>query len=286
MISLFGGAESRGGGGWTAQPVLAVISKRNKGTRVMTPMLNAARSICVFALVAPTVAVMSAAAAMGEVVFESGALGPTGLTFADFGGGTRPSGSYVSDFAFTGVRFELIQPALSSRVGGHFVIEPGHDDSFFGAIVRLDSSSDFPDSGDLSSLDVLGQTLLSFPTASTEVFGPLELSLDPGWYALVFGSGQFGATGQGAALANNPDIGSPSYIGHQGGPGWFDFSTLPGPFEDFRLVVEGKFVPEPDSRVIALMTLISLSSFFRKERIQCIRVPGQTWMACGQFDLQ
>jgi hypothetical protein len=202
----------------------------------------------------------------GEILFESGTLGPTGLTFADFGGGTRPSGSYVSDFAFTGVRFEVTQPALTSRVGGHFVIEPGYDDSFFGAIVRLDSSSDFPNSGNLSSSDVLGQTLLSFPMTSTEVFGDFELSLTPGWYALVFGSGLFGATGQGGAPANNPDIGSPSYIGHQDGPGWFNFSDLPGPFEDFRLVVKGKFVPEPASIVVVVVAFLLKLSFWRRHK--------------------
>jgi hypothetical protein len=184
------------------------------------------------------------AIATADVIFESGTLGPTGLTFDDFGGTTEPSGSYVSDFAFTGVRFELTQPAVTTRVGGHFVIDPGHDDSFFGAIVRLHSSMDFPDSGDLSTSDVLGHTLLSFPNTSAEVFGDLELSLSAGWYALVFGSGLFGATGQGAAPANNPDIGSPSYIGHQPGFGWYSFAEIGGFFNDFRFVVHGELVPE------------------------------------------
>ena len=40
--------------------------------------------------------------------------------------------------------------------------------------------------------------LFSIPEPSAEIFGSLSLSLDPGWYALIFGSGLFGATGDGA----------------------------------------------------------------------------------------
>lgn len=216
--------------------------------------------------VSAALAAGSVSALAAEVIYESGALGPTGLTFADFGGTPEPSGSYVSIFAFTGVRFELGQPVVTSRVGGHFVVEPGFDDSFFASIVRLDDDVDFPDSDDLSTPDVLGHALLTFPNTSAEVFGDLELSLSPGWYALVFGSGLFGATGQGGAVANNPDIGSPSYLGHQADPGWFDFSTLPGPFEDFRLIVEGQIVPEPDLIVPALVALVLLLYIFRSQR--------------------
>jgi hypothetical protein len=211
------------------------------------------------------------AVSRAAILFESGTLGPTGLTFDDFGGTPEPSGAFVSDFAFTGIRFELTQPAVMKRVGGHFVVDPGHDDSFFGVIVRLNDATDFPDSGDLSTPDVVGQTLLSFPNTSAEVFGDLELPLGPGWYALVFGSGLFGATGRGAALANNPDIGTPSYIAFLPNSQWVDFSTLPGPFENFRLVVEGYFVPEPNSIIATLVALASLRCFFRNRR--CV-TPG------------
>ena len=211
---------------------------------------------------------VTATNASAEIIFESGTLGPTELTLDDFGGILEPNGSFVSDFAFTGVRFELIQPVVTTRVGGHFVIDPGHDDSFFGAIVRLDDGTDFPDSGNLSTPDVLGETLLTFPYASTEVFADLTLSLEPGWYALVFGSGLFEATGQGGALANNSDIGSPSYIAFRKfvpNSQWIDFSTLPGPFANFRLVVEGKVIPEPNS-IVAIAIMFPLLLCARRAR--------------------
>jgi len=197
--------------------------------------------------------------ALADVLFESGTLGPTGLTFADFGGGAAPTSSGVTPNVFSGVRFQIASPANTTRVGGHFVVRPSSNDSFFGAIVRLDNATDFPDSGDLSTPDVLGETPLGFPSKSTEVFGELAVPLSPGWYGLVFGSGLFGATGSGAAVLNNPDIGSPSYIAHQTAAGWIELSTLPGPFQNFRLVVEGVVVPEPASFTTALFGAVCLA---------------------------
>ena len=80
----------------------------------------------------------------------------------------------------------------------------------FGAIVRLDDFSDVPDSFDLSTPDVLGVSLLTPPGCSNEVSAPLSLELEPGTYALVFGSGLFGATGAAfAPTGSDSDIGTP-----------------------------------------------------------------------------
>jgi hypothetical protein len=196
----------------------------------------------------------TAADVSADTIFESGTLGPTGIPYSGLGGGTAPGSSGVTPDVFSGVRFELSDPVLTSRVGGHFVADPRLDStSFFGAIVRLESGTDFPNSGDLSTSDVVGATLLTFPHPSAEVFGNLAVRLNPGWYALVFGSGLFGATGGGAAVLNNPDIGSPTYFGHQPSSGWFEISPPHGPFENFRLVVEGIVVPEPSSVTTSLL---------------------------------
>jgi len=196
-----------------------------------------------------------------DIIFESGTLGPTGISFGDAGSGTAPGGSGVTANVFSGVRFQLSKPVKITRVGGHFVDDTRTDSTFFGALARLESDTDFPDSGDLSTPDVVGETTLAFPDPSTEVFGDLELLLEPGWYALVFGSGLFGATGSGAAVLNNPDIRSPSYIAHQTGSGWLELSTLPGPFRNFRLVVEGIVIPEPSSLALVLLTISCLLGY-------------------------
>jgi hypothetical protein len=180
---------------------------------------------------------------MAATIFESGDLGPTGI----------PQGSVaatnITPHVFTGVRFKLTQPVITTQVGGHFVDRA--NGTFFGAIVELDDQNDFPNSGNLSTPDVLGTATLTFPNPSAEVFGNLNLSLDPGWYGLVFGSGLFGTSGDGAAPRNNNDIGSPMYIAFQTGTGWFNLSDLSDAilFVDHRFVVKGHLVPEPAAEV-------------------------------------
>ncbi len=183
-----------------------------------------------------------------DILFESGALGPTGI----------PQGSVaatnITPHVFTGVRFELTQPVITTQVGGHFVDRA--NGTFFGAIVELDDQNDFPNSGNLLTPDVLGTATLTFPNPSSEVFGNLNLSLDAGWYALVFGSGLFGTSGDGAAPMNNPDIGSPAYIAFQPGSafGWVNIST----FRNHRFVVTGSVVPEPSTIALGVSVFLLL----------------------------
>ena len=205
--------------------------------------------ICVAFIAAATVVIPPTGAWAGTI-FESGTLGPTGL----------PQGSVaatnITPSVFTGVRFQLTQPAITTQVGGHFVDRT--DGTFFGAIVALDDENDFPDSGDLSTPDVLGAAVLTFPVPSAEVFGDITVSLDPGWHALVFGSGLFGSSGGGAAPQNNPDIGDPVYIAYQPWIGWFDLAGGPLTFENHRFVINGNLIPEPSGAVLALIAIIHL----------------------------
>jgi hypothetical protein len=198
--------------------------------------------------------------ASAATIFESGTLGPTGVTFTDLTNGTVP-GTSVNSFVFTGVRFELTQPVLTSQVGGHFVREAAG--TFFGAIVALDNANDFPNSGDLSTPDVLGAATLSFPNPSAEVFGNLALSLDPGWYALVFGSGLFGTAGSGAALRNGQDIGTPTYVAYQPNSGvtWIDITPIA---RNHRFVVQGTIVPEPNALGLISILLVVFLRLRRK----------------------
>ncbi|MEM8947193.1 MAG: hypothetical protein AAGD11_18610 [Planctomycetota bacterium] len=183
------------------------------------------------------------------ILFESATLGQTGLEQFSV------PATNVTPNVFTGVRFELTQPVRTSQVGGHFVGRDGGD--FFGAVVALDDASDFPDSGDLTSSDVLGHAELTFPTLSDEVFGDLDLTLQPGFYALVFGSGLFNTNGDGAATRNNTDSSNPIYIGYQPGADWFNLSDLSDAilFVDHRFVVKGAIVPEPSTIVLVLVAL-------------------------------
>jgi hypothetical protein len=78
-------------------------------------------------------------------------------------------------------------------IGGKFaeILSAGNDE-IFGAVVRVSSRSDTPN----LTTNLLGSTLLSVGINDAENdSGPLSLALTPGWYALGFGSGRFGATG-------------------------------------------------------------------------------------------
>jgi len=204
-----------------------------------------------------------------SILFESGTLGETGLVQGTV------AGTNVSPSVYTGVRFEVTEPVLTSQVGGHFVSATGG--TFFGAIVALDDENDFPDSGDLMSDDVLGATELAFPTLSDEAFSNLTLRLEPGWYGLVFGSGLFGTAGDGAALRNNIDIGVPTYIGGQpSGPGvWSDITAV---FTDHRFVVRGEMVPEPTASTLLIAGCVCawLRGVIRFFCVSCVKIAADS----------
>lgn len=203
-------------------------------------------------------ALMSSNAVSAATIFESGTLGSTGAMFADLANGTIP-GTTVDRFDFPGVRFELTQPVVTSQVGGHFVQETAG--TFFGAIVKLNDQNDFPNSSDLSTPDVLGVATFTFPNPSAEVFGDMTLALNPGWYALVFGSGLFGTSGSGGAVRNGVDIGDPAYIAYGRNLHWLNLDIYQSFFDNHRFVVKGSFVPEPNTLITIVMVLVVLSCF-------------------------
>ena len=191
------------------------------------------------------------------IIFESGTLGETGVTRTELGNGLVP-GTSVDSHIFPGVRFQVTQPVVLSEVGGHFVEESSG--TFFGVIVALNDETDFPDSGDLSTPDVLGAATLTFPNPSKEVYGNLVLPLDPGWYALVFGSGLFGTNGLGGAVRNGVDFGDPSYVAHGPNLQWFNFDIFGTFFDNHRFVVKGAIVPELNALGMVLFFLVVLWS--------------------------
>jgi hypothetical protein len=194
----------------------------------------------------------SATSLSAAIIYQSGTLGETGIT-KDALLNDHVFATNVTSFNFAGARFHVAQPVVTTKIGGHFIGDFPNSD-FFGAIVRLTSAEDLPDSDDLTAPDVLGTAILTFPHPSDEVFGNLSVLLETGWHALVFGSALFGTDGQGAALRNGIDIGTPSYVDWQPGNGWFELSDLAHfiVFNNHHFVVEGNLIPEPSSFVLLL----------------------------------
>jgi hypothetical protein len=172
-------------------------------------------------------------------IYESATLGTTGIT-----SGFNPS---VDDRQFVGVRFDVTSTVTTGTIGGHF----GGFGNFFGAIVALSGPTDVPDSFSLSTPDVLGSTLINFPFPSDDTSAPLTLTLTPGWYALVFGSGLFAATGGGYAPVTNTDVGTPSFFFSRN----FNDTWGEGGYDNARFFVTEAQARTPEPSSVILLAL-------------------------------
>lgn len=234
-------------------------------------LYHLAKIITSFALLFVTSSILQ-----GATLFESASIGPTGIVIENLYNQTI-KGLNIGHRLFSGVRFRLNSPVEVENVGGHFIaFEPSN--SLFAAIVSLDEETDFPNSFELVSNDVLGVTLIDLPQQSAEVFGELSLQLSPGWYALVFGSDLFGATGGGGAVLNGQDFGMPSYItASENIPGirWEEHSSN---FRNMRFVVNGFQIPEPASLSILF---VGIANVFLLRRHRTIR--GFAFSLSGKY---
>ncbi|QDT69836.1 hypothetical protein MalM25_27780 [Planctomycetes bacterium MalM25] len=187
-----------------------------------------------------------------EVLYQSATLGPTGITEQQLASQEVPA-TNVNEFTFVGARFFLPTQALTTEIRGHFAKGDAGGGGFFGALVSLDSPNDFPDTYDLSSDDVLATTTLVFPNPSNEVAGILEVDLLPGWYGIVFGSGDFGAIGSGAVVENGVSAADASYFGGGSPAGWANANAA---LDGVTLIVRGIEVPECGSATLTLLGLL------------------------------
>lgn len=143
--------------------------------------------------------IASAAAAIAQpIVLESTPLGTVG----------KLGGTSVTAVHFSGWRFAIDSPLEVERVGGHLLTNIYQEGDVFAALVALDSIDSFPHGSPFTSEEIVATTKFRPHFPSDEVSVPLSATLMPGSYALVFGSGLFGATGEAALplLDDQPDI--------------------------------------------------------------------------------
>lgn len=134
--------------------------------------------------------------------FETAILGTTGQ-------GTN-SGFQVSSAIFLGAKFTLAGTSNVTSVGGHFVgVAPSN--KIFVAILPLDSGTDFPVTP-FDPANAVFSASFNAPATSDEVTIPASFQLAAGRYAIVFGSGFFGATGTAVAPGKDVDVGGPEYF--------------------------------------------------------------------------
>ena len=150
-----------------------------------------------------------AGAALG-VLFCSTRLGaqPVILESASLGATGRISGSSVTTAQFVGWRFQIDAALDVDRVGGHLLSDPNLPGGIFAVLVALDSITSVPHRAPFTAGETIATTLLQPAFPSDEIEVPLTAALQPGSYALVFGTGLFGASGAGALpnFDDQPDI--------------------------------------------------------------------------------
>ena len=165
-------------------------------------------------------------------------------------------GGYSGSGQIYGARFSISQGVHVDSIGGLFFAQPQgnqpqpYADDIFGAILRLASIASFPTGDPFSAAEVVASTVFHVgSTTAHEVITPLSADLDAGAYALVFGSGRFGATGIAAAPPSGQSL-SAQYIywGDSSGPTSWHTDGSSG---SARFFVLGT-VPEPASAALLL----------------------------------
>jgi hypothetical protein len=130
----------------------------------------------------------SPAAAQTPVLLESATLGATG----------RTGGTSITELQYVGWRFELTETLQVDAIGGHLLGIPSVGNGLiFGALIRLAAIDVFPEGDPFTAEETIATVAFQPPFPSDEVLVPLSAVLEPGPYALVFGSNLFGATGNG-----------------------------------------------------------------------------------------
>ncbi|MDB5352764.1 MAG: hypothetical protein JWN86_4011 [Planctomycetota bacterium] len=203
------------------------------------------------------VVAMSSTVARADFILESASLGNTG----------QSSGTSAVGNQFLGSRFQVLQDTVVDLVGGHI----GGRGSLFAAIVPLAGpGANLPTAGPSEIETVaLASTTFSPNATSTNVELTLSVSLKPGYYSLVFGSGKFGASGSGFMPLDNTELGKPSYFFSRANldplipPQWLD-----GGFDHARFVVIGhstfRPVPEPTSLLLVGIGGLGLVGYARR----------------------
>jgi hypothetical protein len=188
--------------------------------------------------------------------FETATLGPT----------NQLSGANLDDWQFVGAKFTVSEPVRVTSVGGHLLAAPN---PLFVAINPLNAVTDLPNNTSLS--DAIFATTFNGSYPSNEVTIATNFCLPPGRYSIMFGSGLFGATGDGNMPHNNPDIGTPEYFFWQQGIGWIN-----GTIDNVRIFVNGSVDPTCvcDQQLCYQITSID----------QSLHTASDSWAVCLNTD--
>ncbi|MHC5082910.1 MAG: PEP-CTERM sorting domain-containing protein [Planctomycetota bacterium] len=181
------------------------------------------------------------------------------LETATFPAMTSTGGVTLTENQLLGARFHLDHPVDVTAIGGYMLgIEDG---TFFGAILSLEDSESAPIGEPFDSSEVVASTLFTLPTSSyfaQDHRFALSTQLPAGDYALVFGSGQLGASGGVGAMPWMTNPGTLDDMIWTTNWGYWDS----GGYSNLRFVIEGTNVPEP-----ATLALLAFGGLLFRKRI-------------------
>lgn len=165
-------------------------------------------------------------------------------------------GAYFIDASrYLGVQFTLGSAVDLSSIGGNFTAY-GDGGSIFGAIVPVVGGQ----AGDVATT-ALAEAL--FTPAGGEQSAALHVVLNPGTYAVVFGSGLFGATGASGLVGGQGTLGAPSFLQYaDGGSGTLTASGFGD--DTLRITVTASAVPEPASVAMMCAGLLAMGAAARR----------------------
>ena len=112
----------------------------------------------------------------------------------------------------------------------------------------------------------LANVVFSVPGGTHDILTPLSVTLNPGTYGLIFGSGLFGASGFAGLGDGNATVGSPDFFDFQqvAQPGWKVLSA-----DGVRMFVDGNVVaavPEPSTWAMIILGFAGIGAMRYRRR--------------------
>lgn len=121
----------------------------------------------------------------------AGGLDP--LLFESRPPGANPGAAAISNQIFPGHSFRLEQRAHVTALGAHLVGAVQAPGSVFAALYRIGTQDAAP--GVINDHNLVATTLLEVVSNQPDdIYGTVDVTLEPGWYALIVGTGRHGAS--------------------------------------------------------------------------------------------
>ena len=182
--------------------------------------------------------------------------------------GVTNGGSTISGGQFLGARFTLEKPYIITEIGGHIKGSSGEDRSLFAAVIPVSGASGLPSNNWLnevvyaSVVDAPFNDIGPYPYQVPDTIIDTSFSLEPGSYALVFGSRLFGATGRGWMPVRGSMQDLPWFIAGNSQGGWRSIQRE----QQIRFFVHGEIVPVPGAVILGSIGLSFAGWKLRRRR--------------------